>query len=176
MGKLTKEEFESLLAQAGLKKKDLCDILDVAPGVVSSWTSKGREPPYWVKSWLENYIAAKAAKTDPILAPIGDWYNVYEDMILKGKADDMQILFKRGNDYAIKPDESIRLITWNICALIMKKCAIVKTFFPLSYNVFINNDTKEKLKPAEIDNYLTDEVADMHEDLPLHSDDTPDAK
>ncbi|WP_456451637.1 hypothetical protein [Hydrogenimonas sp.] len=101
MGKLTKEEFESLLAQAGLKKKDLCDILDVAPGVVSSWTSKGREPPYWVKSWLENYIAAKAAKTDPVLAPIGDWYETYKGFLNLGAADDMHIFFRRGNDVVV---------------------------------------------------------------------------
>jgi len=58
---MTREEFNELLKNAGLKKVDFCNIFGISQASVSAWGRGGRGFPYWVKSWLENYIAAKYA-------------------------------------------------------------------------------------------------------------------
>jgi len=47
-----------LLRKAGLTKKELANILKINVGSVNNWGST-QNIPYWVKSWLENYIEKK---------------------------------------------------------------------------------------------------------------------
>ncbi|AYJ81032.1 acyl carrier protein [Aliarcobacter cryaerophilus ATCC 43158] len=55
---MEKEEFNELLKNANLSKKEFANILDINPGSLNNWGSS-QNIPYWVKSWLENYIKAK---------------------------------------------------------------------------------------------------------------------
>lgn len=56
---MEREEFNTLLKKANLNKKDLSDLLNTSYQGVNSWGTNGRGYPYWVKSWLENYIKSK---------------------------------------------------------------------------------------------------------------------
>jgi DNA-binding transcriptional regulator YiaG len=56
---MTKETFKILLKQANLNKKELAEVLGIAQQTVNCWGST-QNIPYWVESWLENYIKAKS--------------------------------------------------------------------------------------------------------------------
>ena len=51
-------EFKVLLSKAGLSKKDFAQKLKLNQQSVNNWGSS-KEIPYWVKSWLENYVKLK---------------------------------------------------------------------------------------------------------------------
>ena len=55
---MKREEFNNLLKKANLSKKEFCGLLDISYPSVNNWGS-GKDVPYWVKSWLENYIDKK---------------------------------------------------------------------------------------------------------------------
>lgn len=55
---ITRDEFNQLLEKANLTKKEFSDILGVNYGSVNNWGNRNQAVPYWVKSWLENYIKA----------------------------------------------------------------------------------------------------------------------
>ncbi|MFX4242626.1 helix-turn-helix domain-containing protein [Aliarcobacter butzleri] len=59
MNQLSNDEFKQLLKNAELSKKDFAELLGTSYQGVNNWGTNGREYPYWVKSWLENYIKAK---------------------------------------------------------------------------------------------------------------------
>lgn len=59
MNQITNDEFKQLLKNAELSKKDFSELLGTSYQGVNNWGTNGREYPYWVKSWLENYIKAK---------------------------------------------------------------------------------------------------------------------
>lgn len=54
-----KQDFAELLKKAGLNRKEFVAMLDVEYTTVLGWGSVGKPFPYWVESWLENYIKAK---------------------------------------------------------------------------------------------------------------------
>ena len=47
--------------QTGLSQKEFANILGIASQTVNSWGTT-QNIPYWVESWLENYIRAKTYK------------------------------------------------------------------------------------------------------------------
>lgn len=53
---MKKEELNNLLKQANLTRKELSVLLECSPQTINNWGST-QNVPYWVKSWLENYIA-----------------------------------------------------------------------------------------------------------------------
>ena len=55
---LEKVEFQTLLKKSKLKKKDLASILGIEQSSVNNWGSS-KDIPYWVESWLGNFIKAK---------------------------------------------------------------------------------------------------------------------
>ena len=55
---MDKEEFNNLLLQANLAKKDFAKIIDMRYSSVNNWGGS-QQFPRWVKSWLENYIKAQ---------------------------------------------------------------------------------------------------------------------
>ena len=55
---MEKIEFQSLLKEAKLKKKDLATILGIGQLSVNNWGSS-KDIPYWVESWLDNFIKAR---------------------------------------------------------------------------------------------------------------------
>jgi hypothetical protein len=55
---MTHEEFLELLKKANLNKKEFVDITRLAYSTVGNWSSSDKVP-YWVNSWLENYIERK---------------------------------------------------------------------------------------------------------------------
>jgi hypothetical protein len=55
---MEKEEFKELLKKANLSKKEFAGIINISVGSLNNWGST-QNIPYWVKSWLENYIKAK---------------------------------------------------------------------------------------------------------------------
>ena len=59
---MTKERFKELLKEVGLSKKQLAEILGVAEQTVNNWGSTNKVP-YWIESWLQNYIKAKDLDT-----------------------------------------------------------------------------------------------------------------
>ena len=60
---MTKEEFNQQLKKAGLSKKNFAAILETSQQSINNWGSNDRDIPYWVASWLENYIARKRFET-----------------------------------------------------------------------------------------------------------------
>lgn len=59
--KVDKIKFNKLLEDANLNKKELANLLGCAIQTVNNWGST-QNIPYWVESWLENYIKAKTYK------------------------------------------------------------------------------------------------------------------
>ena len=55
---MTNEELKELLKKANINKKELSDILGIAQQTVNCWGTT-QNIPYWVESWLENYIKSK---------------------------------------------------------------------------------------------------------------------
>lgn len=55
---MDRNEFNSLLKQANLTKKQLAEIIGMQYSSVNNWGSS-QEFPKWVESWLQNYIKAK---------------------------------------------------------------------------------------------------------------------
>jgi len=55
---MTKDEYNNTLKKIGLTKKQLASILGVAEQTVNNWGSTNKIP-YWIETWLENYIKAK---------------------------------------------------------------------------------------------------------------------
>lgn len=55
---MNKDIFVKLLKEAGLSKKELASVLGISYSTVTNWGSSKRYP-YWVKTWLINYIKAK---------------------------------------------------------------------------------------------------------------------
>ncbi|EAI2873038.1 TPA: helix-turn-helix domain-containing protein [Campylobacter jejuni] len=56
---LSKDEFKKLMINANLSKKELAEKLEVSYNAINGWGTNGRDYPYWVKSWLENYTKAQ---------------------------------------------------------------------------------------------------------------------
>ncbi len=57
---LSNEDFKQLLKNAELSKLSFSELLGTSYQGVNNWGTNGRDYPYWVKSWLENYIKAKS--------------------------------------------------------------------------------------------------------------------
>lgn len=57
---MNNNEFKDLLKKANLSKTSFAKNIGTSSQVVNNWTTAGREIPYWVKSWLENYIKAQS--------------------------------------------------------------------------------------------------------------------
>lgn len=55
---MNKEEFDKLLKDAKFTKKQFAIELGVAQQTVNCWGTT-QNIPYWVESWLQNYIKAK---------------------------------------------------------------------------------------------------------------------
>ena len=60
MEQITIDEFKQLLKEANLTKREFSELLQISYQGVNNSGTNGREYPYWVKSWLENYIKAKS--------------------------------------------------------------------------------------------------------------------
>jgi len=58
--KVDKIKFNKLLEDANLNKKELANLLGCAIQTVNNWGST-QNIPYWVESWLNNYIKAKVS-------------------------------------------------------------------------------------------------------------------
>ena len=56
---MDKIQFKKLLEKASLSQKELSGILNTSNQTINNWGSNGRDIPYWVESWLKNYIKAK---------------------------------------------------------------------------------------------------------------------
>jgi hypothetical protein len=52
-------EFEVLLANASINKKEFAGLVDMNYVSITNW-NKSQKIPNWVKSWLNNYIKAKS--------------------------------------------------------------------------------------------------------------------
>ena len=59
-GHMTRQEFNDLLDQAELSKKEFCSKVGLQYNAVNQWGSNGRGVPIWVDSWLKNYIRLKS--------------------------------------------------------------------------------------------------------------------
>ena len=59
---MERDEFNELLKKANLTKKEFASILGISYTSVNNWGSP-QNIPYWVASWLENYIARKRFET-----------------------------------------------------------------------------------------------------------------
>jgi len=53
---MNKEEFNNLLKNANLSKKEFSNIIDLSQTTVNGWGGIDKPVPGWVKSWLELYI------------------------------------------------------------------------------------------------------------------------
>lgn len=60
---MNKDEFDSALKKAGLSKKAFADILGTDKQTVYNWGNGVQGVPYWVPSWIENYLKREAFDT-----------------------------------------------------------------------------------------------------------------
>ena len=74
---MDRDEFNELMKRAGLNKKQLAEILETSYQGVNSWGTNGRGYPYWVESWLENYI--KSLDMDKIVEVVRPYTENKED-------------------------------------------------------------------------------------------------
>lgn len=58
MEHLEHKELKVLLAKANLSKKDFAKMVGISQQSVNNWGSS-KNVPYWVKSYLQNYIKLK---------------------------------------------------------------------------------------------------------------------
>jgi len=56
---MEKKEFDNILKDNNLTRKDFANLSGIQYTTVGKWNDKDRKIPAWVKSWLENYIKAK---------------------------------------------------------------------------------------------------------------------
>ena len=70
--------FKKLLKNANLTKKELATQLEVSYNTINAWGTNGRGYPYWVKSWLENYVKAK--ELDGIIKALQSHMNERKDL------------------------------------------------------------------------------------------------
>ena len=183
--RFTKDDFHRLLNIAELSKKEFSALTGVSYSGVRNWTVGDKSPPYWVKSWLENYIAAKASKINPVLAPFNDWVGTYLGLLSHGNADDMHVYFRRTNDSVLGGK---RLVNTIMFGQIFKRGEVVNEFKPIRFAPVIMNE--EAAKNAEKHKYIIDlpgftcvetcepkdSTTSNYVDIPYYSDDTPDAK
>lgn len=54
------KDFEKLLANVGINKKDFANLTELSYQTVMNW-QRNDNVPKWVKSWLENYIKSKVS-------------------------------------------------------------------------------------------------------------------
>jgi len=59
---MDREEFNSLLDEAGITKKRFCHLVDSNYITVNNWGSNNKNIPSWVKSWFDLYIENKEYK------------------------------------------------------------------------------------------------------------------
>lgn len=59
---MEREELNTLLKKANLSKKEFASILGIEYTSMNNWGSS-QNIPYWVSSWLENYIDKKRFDT-----------------------------------------------------------------------------------------------------------------
>ncbi len=57
--KMTNEEFEIILKQTNLTKKEFAKLVEMSYGSVVNWGRTAQSIPNWVESWLELYIQNK---------------------------------------------------------------------------------------------------------------------
>jgi DNA-binding XRE family transcriptional regulator len=55
---MDKKRLKELLDIAGLRQKDLASLLGISHVTVNGW-GVNQGTPYWVESWVINYIKAK---------------------------------------------------------------------------------------------------------------------
>lgn len=56
---MKKQEFDGLLRDISLSRKEFADITGVAYSTIGNWHDEKKPVPDWVESWLENYIKSK---------------------------------------------------------------------------------------------------------------------
>ena len=66
---MEKNEFEKLLIEAHLSKKEFAKKVKMNPNSITNWNSSGKIPD-WVESWLDMYIRSNRDKTLKIAAEI----------------------------------------------------------------------------------------------------------
>lgn len=59
---MNNDEFKELLKKASLSKKEFSELIGTTTQSVNNWNVKGRDIPYWVKSWLLLFIENKDCK------------------------------------------------------------------------------------------------------------------
>lgn len=57
---MEKKEFDSILKQNQLSRKDFAELSGIQYTTVGKWNDTDRTIPSWVESWLKNYIKAKS--------------------------------------------------------------------------------------------------------------------
>ena len=55
---MDKKRLNELLKEAKLRKKELSQIFQISQSAVNNW-GVSKEIPYWLETWLQNYIKAK---------------------------------------------------------------------------------------------------------------------
>lgn len=53
---MNKEDFDNILKNNNLTRKDFAKLSGIQYTTVGKWNDDNRPIPAWVKSWLENYI------------------------------------------------------------------------------------------------------------------------
>ena len=56
---MKKDEFDTLIKEVGLSRKDFAELTGVQYTTVGKWNDDDRQIPTWVDSWIENYRERK---------------------------------------------------------------------------------------------------------------------
>jgi DNA-binding transcriptional regulator YiaG len=59
---VNKQEFSDFLRQINLSKREFSEMANISYATVNNWSDESRPVPPWVKSWLHNYVKAKAGE------------------------------------------------------------------------------------------------------------------
>lgn len=79
---MTYEEFDKVLKEFRLNKKEFAKLTNMSYTGVTNWNQRNQTPA-WVDSWLENY--EKANKYDFLIRLVAEYIGVKELMLLKDK-------------------------------------------------------------------------------------------
>ena len=82
---MDKKEFDKLLKIGGFNtKKEFANLFELNPKSVNNWGTS-QNIPYWVESWLKNYIELNKKQEQEQVIKAGDWVLCTDLDILEGR-------------------------------------------------------------------------------------------
>jgi len=88
---MERQLFNELINKAKITKKEFATLFNISQTTVNGWGSNRNKIPYWVESWLNNYIELQEIKRDNEL-------NISVIEILKNQLENKDNIIKAVDD------------------------------------------------------------------------------